>query len=311
LAYVAGTRDRELIWVDDRGAVQPAVAQRRVYDLPRLSPDGKSVATVIFSEGTPGTPGTATGGYWTYEFSTGALRRLTTDTAAYYGVWSPDGRYFYHSRGSRGLLGIWREPVDGSGPATLVFADSLFHYFALSPDGRTMVYSRLETTARRNLLFLRSIAGDTTSRPLVGFPDDAFAFRISPDGRWLAYQSTEGSKATQVFVRSLSGNGPRVQVSTTSGIEPVWSADGKQLFYRDQTGREMFAASVRTTPTFSVDSRRKLFEGAFDYEWDFADYDVTPDGKRFLMVRTTLDDVDILVTTNWRETLRRRTRATK
>jgi eukaryotic-like serine/threonine-protein kinase len=308
LAYVAGSRDRELVWVDDKGAMQPAIAQRRQYDLPRLSPDGKFLATIIFSEGTPGTPGTVTGGYWTYEFSTGALRRLTTDTNAYYGVWSPDGRDFYHSRGSRGQLGIWREPVDGSGPATPVFADSMFHYYALSSDGHSMVYH--QAGRKGNSLFVRAITGDTASRLLIGFPEDAFAFRISPDGRWLAYTATEGN-AAQVFVRSISGTGPRVQVSTTSGIEPVWSADGKQIFYRDQTGREMFTAGVRTAPNFAVDSRRKLFEGAFDFEWDFADYDVTPDGKRFLMVRTTLDDIDILVTTNWRDALRRRVRATK
>jgi len=294
LAYAAGDSKFELDWVDERGVLEPAIRERRTYDAPRLSPDGRRIAVAIIGDGSPGE---LPSGVWSYDLAAGAISWLVRDSTAYNVQWSADGRMFYYGRGSALEGGLWRVPSDGTDRPSRVLRDtSAYSSFTIAPDDRTLIWNRLNESDYLFHHFLRAVDGDTTLRELRDIPSDAFGLRVSPGGRWLAYK-----QGTQVFVQPVLGAGPRVQVSTSSGIEPVWSRDGTRLYYRDRTGAEMWAADVRIAPDFEVLRRRKLFEGTFDYDEVFADYDVTADGKRFLMVR-------ILVTTNWREILRHRLR---
>jgi serine/threonine-protein kinase len=133
---------------------------------------------------------------------------------------------------------------------------------------------------------------------------DAFqesAPALSPDGRWVAYQSTEPGR-TEVYVRPLPGPGPRVTVSLNGGTEPCWSPDGRELFYRE--GITMVAASVRTQPAFVVTDRRRLFAGAYLQGGAFREYDVTPDGRRFVMVRGGASTTSLLAVQGFFERLR-------
>jgi eukaryotic-like serine/threonine-protein kinase len=303
LAYAGGTRDGELVWVDQQGAVQRVLEEKRGYALPRLSPDGKRLAVYV------DVPGVVAGDYWTFDFATATLGRVTTDSTSYYGEWLADSRTLLFSHGRDTAFAIWRQPVDGSEPATVVLSDKDFHYFATSADDRTLVYTKFKSQTD-GYLMVRGLTGDTSSRRATSFPGNEWAYRFSPDGRWLAYSSFE-SGVDEVYVRPFPGPGPRVQVSSGGGTEPVWARDGTRLFYRDRAGKTMFAAAIRTSPAFTVLDRKKLFEGNFEYEWDVAGYDVSLDGKQFLMVRKSEENSEIVVTMNWAAELRRQLQAAK
>jgi eukaryotic-like serine/threonine-protein kinase len=306
LAYVLESKLNEmrLVWVDEHGVTQPVVAAPAYYDLPRLSPDGKRLAVYV------STSSGNVGDYWIHEFASGTLSRLTNDSSSYGGEWLPDSRSFVVRHGKGQLEGLWSHVVDGSRPPTLVLNKD--YDFAISPDGRTLVYSEDVEAGKRRIVARRLVgectdrsACDTTSRPVAAFSGSEYAYRFSPDGHWLAYMSAE-SGSDEIYVRPFPGPGPRVQVSVNGGSEPVWSRDGGRIFYRDRfVGDTIYTASVTATPTFAVLSRNRLFAGNFDWDYDVADYDVAADG-RLIMPQFPNADEEIVVTVNWRELLRRR-----
>jgi dipeptidyl aminopeptidase/acylaminoacyl peptidase len=128
--------------------------------------------------------------------------------------------------------------------------------------------------------------------------------RLSPDGRWIAFVTNE-SGASQVVVQPFPGPGGRVQVSVTDGTEPVWSRDGRRLFYRGD-GKFM-AASIATVPRFAVPGRTALFEDTYlRAAAPHANYDVSPDGSRLLVLRATSNSAQIVLVHGWRQELRSR-----
>jgi len=174
--------------------------------------------------------------------------------------------------------------ADGSGAADSLFRDGNDRSSGTwLPDGSAIVSSTLSLAG----LWLIPVDGRgraepiPTSRPVEAFP------AVSPDGRWLAYVSDESGRR-EVYVRPLGRSGGRRQVSIDGGIEPVWARSGRELFYRGDvatTGR-LIAAAVRTSPDFDVISRSPLFDLS-DYgpAEDHANFDVHPDGTRFVLVR--------------------------
>jgi len=205
---------------------------------------------------------------------------------------------------------ILRRPIDGTSPPSTVLADGKPHYFTIGPDGRTLVYSVSPSGGQSGAVMMRAFVGDTPSHQIFGMRGDEWAFRVSPHGEWLAYASSE-SGTSEVYVRPLAGPGPRVQLSSGGGIEPVWSRDGRRIFYRSLDARTLYAANISSSPTLSVASRTKLFEGIFDSDIDVADYDVSLDGNSFLMVRYPNFHRELVVTVNWADILRQRLRATQ
>jgi hypothetical protein len=134
--------------------------------------------------------------------------------------------------------------------------------------------------------------------------DDEYGSSVSPDGRWIAYQSDESSRP-EVYVRDLAGSGARWQVSTGGGEEPRWSRDGKELFYREDT--RLLAVPVETRGRFEAGAPKVVVEGIFNLRSDTGvSYDVAPSGRRFLMVRPAVDrdrPVAVRVVLNWRDEL--------
>jgi serine/threonine-protein kinase len=112
---------------------------------------------------------------------------------------------------------------------------------------------------------------------------------LSPDGRWLAYVSDESGRQ-EVYVRSFPGLGGRIQVSVNGGSEPVWTRSGREIVYREDVGTtsRMISAAVLLSPEFVVLSRTALFDVADDVTSpDHANFDVTPNGERFVMIRAS------------------------
>lgn len=149
--------------------------------------------------------------------------------------------------------------------------------FSWTPDGTTLAIHVDDVGVQVVTMTPERVAGSPlTLVANAGVP------RFSPDGRWLAYVSEEAGRS-EVFVRGYPATGRQWIVSTQGGTSPVWSADGRELFYRD--GPRMMAVEVDTTPTFAPGVPRVLFEGPYEHNpYGGQNFDVAPDG-RFLMVR--------------------------
>jgi serine/threonine-protein kinase len=177
---------------------------------------------------------------------------------------------------------------------------------AFTPDGSQVLTIPLGTDGSWDIGTLSNL-GTPESEPLLATPFNEGWPALSPDGQWLAYMSDESGQ-NEVFVRPYPGPGAKVLVSQNGGREPVWSRDGRELFYVgfQQQGSQLVAVGVETDPEFRVRSRTALFD-ASEYEPSdpHANFDVLPDG-RFVMVHQGRLSEMVLVL-NWTEEVRRRT----
>ena len=174
-----------------------------------------------------------------------------------------------------------------------------------SADGERLVFVEERLDGNDDIELLESRSGRVTS-----FLNSKYNERypaISPDGRWIAYTSDE-TKREEVYVRPFPGPGGRWQVSGDSGIQPLWSKNGKQLFYRKQD--QVWAVDVQTDSGFSISNRRMLFARP-DYELGgpIRSYDLSLDGQRFLVVkkeqRKPTPVTEMILVQNWFEELKR------
>jgi Tol biopolymer transport system component/predicted Ser/Thr protein kinase len=250
---------------------------------------------------------------WLREFSRGVMTRLTFDPADYRTpVWSPDGKYVaFVSDARSGIFQIYRKESSGSGSEERLteggYSKTLLDW---SKDGRYLLY-REETPTGRDLMAL-PLAGDRKPITVVktGFLEGTGA--ISPDGHWVAYASND-SGAYQLYVQAFPGdsNGPkgRWQISNGTAYDVKWRGDGKELYYETADGSgEVMAAAIQTgAEGVRAETPRVLFTADF-FPLGLHQFDVTSDGKRFLMMLNPRAEgnVDHLtVVTNWQAALRK------
>ena len=152
------------------------------------------------------------------------------------------------------------------------------------------------------------MTGDTARRIIAATSDAEIAPKVSPDGKWVAYSSNQDGDP-QVYVQPFPPTGARYRVSANGGIAPVWSPDGDHLFYV-ANGR-LTTATIQTQPTFAVTSRAPMFQGPYLINVPpHANYDVSPDGKTFVLVRPIGETSRIMVVHDWKYELRERVRGT-
>ena len=132
--------------------------------------------------------------------------------------------------------------------------------------------------------------------------------RLSPDGHWLAYASNR-SGDFHVYVRPFPDSGGRVQVSTVSGVEPMWAASGRELFYRSPDG--IMSVSVTTGATFGMGERKLVQAGDYLSNASHQNFDVSPDGQDILLIRRAGEEAQTVVVQNWLRELRARTAGQK
>ena len=255
-------------------------AARREYRSPHLSHGGDRLAVTIGP--------LFEADVWVIDLMRDTLTRLTFNRGET-PIWTPDDQRVTYAQLTGGDAGILWKPVDGSGQEeALVAADDPLLMmgsmipFSWSPDARTLVFRQRRESGRADDIGVLSMEGDRKPELLA---ETVFAEAhpvLSPDGRWLAYASDESGRR-EVYVRSFLEAGGRWQISTEGGAEPRWNPAGKEIFYR--RGDEMWAVSVATEPSFQPGRPTLLFEGSFDSGGYFHNYDVSPDGKRFMMVQ--------------------------
>jgi serine/threonine-protein kinase len=304
LAYVPGAEmgtERTLAWVDRKGAAQPLPAHPGGYWGPRLSPDGQRVAVAIVGPNP---------GLWLCELARGALltRLIETRAGISYPIWTPDGKRLTFSNLLGAETNLYTMSADGSGgPERLTTSENYQSPGSWSRDGQVLAFTEADPTTGSDI-WVQNLKGEHKPQPFLQTPANESGGMFSPDGRWLAYQSDESAR-WEVYVRPFPGSGAKVQISTEGGVEPVWARNGRELFYRN--GDKMMVAAVETKPVFTAAKPRLLFEGHYEASPESlpANYDVSPDGQRFLMIKASEQEqasTQINVVQNWFEELKRR-----
>ena len=284
LVYVPGGRvgdEGTLVWVDHTGGVDPLPFPPGEFG-PRVSPDGRQVLVSRADE-------TGAGKHlWTYELERGVERRLTVEKGAdYWPAWTLDGRRVVYNSGRGGKVVLFWKPVDGSGPEEPLVAESEYWKspYSWSPDG-TLAYQESETPGQGFDVWVLPTEGDGQARALIHSESNELHPAFSPDGGWLAY-ATDESGRYEVCVRPYPGPGAVIQVSIDGGWEPLWSPDGREIYYRRNWGDEVMAVRfIAEGPTPTVTKPQLLVDGRYkEGFWYGRRYDLSPDGKRFLMVQ--------------------------
>ena len=291
MAYASGLLERgSLVSVARDGAARPLGLGPRGISSPQYSPDGRRIALWVYD---------AFSDIWVFEVATRRLTRLTTDRTAARPLWSPDGKRIIYQRVVGSSYQLAWVAADGSGATdTLLAAEGDLYGGGFTPDGRRLVYREYDArTGKRRLAY---IALDSAPAPHVVLADafNDYAPALSPDGRWLAYVSDESGR-NEVYVRPFPGPGGRWQISSGGGTEPRWSPTGREIFFR--AGAAMMAVAVQAGTTFVPADARQLFQGPYATDVYYPDYDVSRDGRSFLMVSLDRQTADqpITVVLNW------------
>jgi serine/threonine-protein kinase len=301
LVYVLGgvqSAQNKLVWVSRNGAEQPLAAPARAYMVPRLSPDGRRVAVTITERESH---------IWLYDLPREAWTRLTFEGNANNGaVWTPDGKRIAFGSNKEGPINLFWQLADGSGGLErLTTSEYLNAPMSWSPDGQLLAYFEVNPTTQRDIWVLRM--SDRKAQPFLRTQFDEAVPQFSPDGRWLAYISNESGRF-EIYVQSYPGPGGKWQISTEGGTEPAWNRNGRELFYRSDD--KMMAVEITTQPGFAAGTPRMLFEGQYaPAPFPGTNYDVSPDGQRFLMVKPSEQEAattQINVVLNWFEELKRK-----
>jgi serine/threonine-protein kinase len=337
LAYVPGVAQSKryrLVWVGRDGTEQALPVPPGFYNQPRVSPDGRRIAVDVIE----GTAAVKASQVWLYDLERDTFAPATFGDNNRHAVFAPDGKQFAFMSIREGKAQVFSQFVDGRGGAqqltTLSDApdvlaipmswspDGLLSFVALTPAGEGDKWLQpvpsAATTATHGLATVAGSAVQSTPAQLLfrSRLDDG-APQFSPDGRWIAYASQESGNSREIYVQPFPDSGGKWQVSVGGGTEPQWSHDGRELFYR--TGEKMMAVEIDTHDGFVPGKPKILFEGhsvpTSNPEYVRANYDVSPDGQRFLMVapgdpgRTASNRIEVVL--NWTEELKRLAPVTK
>jgi len=299
LVYIPAVQVAEqLVWVSRNGAEQVLPAPAHAYVYPRISPDGRRVAVSIAEVDLQ---------LWIYDLTRDTLTKLAFGgDQNYTSAWTPDGKRLALMSNKEGPLNIFWQSADGSGqPERLATNENTSIPRSFSPDGQLLTYASVNPTTGYDIWVLR--ISDRQAKPFLITPSNESVPSFSPDGHWLAYISDESGRY-EVYVQPYPGPGAKYQISNEGGTEPLWNPNGKELFYR--SGEKMMAVDVSSQPNFSVGKAKILFRGTYlRTPFTYPQYDVSPDGQRFLMIKPTEQSSSlnqIVIVQNWFEELKRR-----
>jgi Tol biopolymer transport system component/tRNA A-37 threonylcarbamoyl transferase component Bud32 len=241
--------DRRIAWFDRDGTTTLLPIPAGPYQNPRLSRNGKRLAFSRVDD-----RDTA---IWLYDIDAGgSARRLTFGGRDRFPVWSSDGQSVFFQSDRGGDVGIWRQRADGSGaPERLTTAGKGYSHRpqSASPDGSVLLFAEFgEVGAGRFTLMLRSLRDGTVS-PFGSATGIAIDGDFSPDGKWVAYSSSIGPGSLVPFVQPYPATGAKYQLTSTrqGGHTPIWSPDGRELFFTPGPVRELSAVKVTTSPSFA------------------------------------------------------------
>ena len=315
LIYIPGQQaaveNNTLGLVDRNGEVERLNVPPGRYLAPHLSPDGSKLAV----QTTEGGLRSHRGDIWIYEMSGNTqIRRLTQGGTNIRPIWTSGGDRVTFASVRDGAQGIFWQPADGSGGAErLTTADDGAEHWpgSWSPDGRTLAFSAgpLGTSADRDLWIL-SPEGANAPELFYDSPGMTSHPKFSPDGHWLAYWSNE-SGSNEVWVQPFPASpGVKHRITQNTGMHPLWSRDGTELFYR--RSRILNRVGIESEPSFAVTLERRVPIDDFIVTGGYRSFDIAPDGERFVMVFPAAESNsgeaardEIIIIWNWFEELKR------
>ena len=292
-----------LVWVDRDGRQEQITAPAGSWIYPRISPDGKRVASDRWlKEGRD---------IYIWDLERQSLSRLTDDPSQdVFPHWSADGsRLFFSSNRSGAAFDLYSRAADGTGSDELVFESDLEKMLGggLTPDGAQLVVMQSGSGGRFDIAAV-DVEEPRLVRVLLATKASESSPSVSPDGRWVAYTSDDEG-LVEVFVAPFPEmDQRRWQISSGGGDTPLWSAKGDEIFFRGPSG-SMMAAQVTLTPTFAHGTGTELFSNPSNGDYQLGccgrSYDVSPIGRRFLMAKAPDRSRDrrLVVVTNWFEEL--------
>jgi serine/threonine-protein kinase len=308
LVYVASSAGsgsaRILVWVDRQGRETPLAAPPRGYGLPRVSPDGTSIAMAVLEKNV---------NIWRWDLARAMLTRLTLDPAEDTSpIWLPDGRRVVFRSNRAGASNLFSQATDGTGTVErLTESPNVQIPSAVSPDGTRLVLTELSPTSGWDVMALR-LDGSHQLLPLVQTSFNERNGIVSPDGRWLAYDAND-SGSFEIYVRRFPDvNSGHWQVSTGGGAQPLWAPSGQELFYFAPGGALMRVVGAGEL-AWTAGAPTKMLEGRYltSPRGGFGrNYDISADGQRFLMTKAAATDAtgappQIVVVEHFDEDLKR------
>jgi serine/threonine-protein kinase len=292
--YVAGTLEsgqRRLMSVGRDGSAIPFAAPPGMYASPRVSPDGQRLLLTVE---------TSPPDLWRYDIETGVSVQLTFNAGATSPIWSRDGQQAAFSSTKSGAPNVFVMSMQKPGAAErIVPSDHPQVPGSWTPEDAALAFVERRPDTGRDILLV-PLRDRRSPSPLLTSLVDESTPRISPDGRWVVYVTNDGGRSA-VHLRMLAGARDPQRVSTGGGAEPVWASTGREFFYRD--GGKVMAVPVDED---GAGQPRTIFEGDFaPGTIDSPNYDVMPDGQRFVMLQKPLPSASqstLQVLMNWFET---------
>jgi Tol biopolymer transport system component len=280
LAYQGSADPLALTWYDRRGIASSTGWPARNFGSLRISPDAARVAVDVAD------PRIGTSDIWIYDVDRNAPVLLTTSLTNETGpVWAPDGRRLLFRWERGGSPNLYARTL-GSGHDELLVPDpSPLSPEDWSPDGKWIAY--VKNTRQGGLdLYLKPLEPDAAPKPFLVTRFEEWGAKFSPDSRWIAFASTE-SGSPEIYVAPVEQAGNKQRISSGGGITPRWRRDGRELFYVAPDGRTITAVPVQPGSSFKAGLPSPLFSvGDMPVSRDRGRnvaYDVTPDGRRFLV----------------------------
>ncbi len=275
---------RTLVWLDRDGREEPVQAAPRAYGTPRISPSGDRVAVEVSSADGPTV-------VVVHDLARGASNALTFDGWSVNPLWSPDGRRVVFTSIEDDVVGLFRKAADGTGraePLTAAASTSMQTASAWVSTADSLLVTQAAGMTDADIHRL-PLADGRGSEPLIATASVEVLAVVSPDGRWIAYQSNESGRWA-IYVRPFPNvEDGKWQVSPGGGFSPVWSPVGRELFFltAGPDGRAMMAVEYAGDPTFTPSRPQRLFAlpSRVDVGGILRQWDVTPDGRRFLMIK--------------------------
>jgi Tol biopolymer transport system component/tRNA A-37 threonylcarbamoyl transferase component Bud32 len=310
--------EKRLAWSDRKGITQGVIGQSGDYWDLRLSPDGRKLASTL------GSPNST---IWVDDLDRAVRTRLTIDPdpdSDYNApVWSPDGARIAFMFRSKTHQGIYQKYSNGAGGEELLLPESPGAYIwptSWSRDGRFLLYSReVEFPQKKSVgIWILPLSGDHPQRPFLQTQAPAYGGQFSPDGRFVAYTSEESGRG-EVYVVPFDADrilkpGPtetadwdrRWLVSAGGGRSPRWRKDGKEIFYLSPSNRIMAAEVEGSGKRIVSREARVLFRFVPDSPVvaSISPYDVSPDGKKFVINSVGEDDSPLFLVVNWMANLK-------
>ena len=300
LAYVAGglsESTRVIALVDRSGTARTLTTIRGMSLDYQVSPDGKRLVR--------SNPAGPNRDIWIHDLERDTATRLTDGDNSSRPIWTPDGKYVAFSAGLPDANIFWKA-ADGTGNEERLTTSPHTQFAgSFSPDGKLLVYIEYHPTSAPDI-WMVSLEGDRTPRKFLQTPYVENEVALSPDGRWLAYQSNESGRF-EIYVQPFPSGGRKLQISTDGGSTPQWSRNGREILYRNQN--RMMAVAVRpgqastaSAVELVADKPLALFEGGYEPV-----FSLTPD-DRFVMIRNLTEEVRptaVQVVLGWVDELKR------